>query len=67
MLEVIAALKTQPEQEPCGWGCFRDGVLVEELVSDEKSVDYWVASDEPEMQGMTKQPIYTYPPGRTLP
>jgi len=54
----------RPEQEPCGWGCFLDGVLMEDLVSDEKSVDYWCASDDPEMQGVVKRALYTHPPQR---
>ena len=93
VLEVIAALKTQPEQtamepdiakvlfdnveslyiedaqpepeqEPVAWGCFRNGILLDDLVSDEASVDYWCESDEPEMQKLVKRALYTHPPQR---
>jgi len=56
------AKPVQPEQEPCGWGCFLDGVLMENLVSDEKSVDYWCASDNLKMYGLVKRALYTHPP-----
>jgi len=52
------------KEKPVAWGCFRDGILVEDLVSDEKSVDYWCAPDDPEMCGWTKKPLYTTPPQR---
>ena len=54
----------QPEQLPVAWGCFRNGVLLDDLVSDEASVDYWCASDEPEMQKLVKRALYTHPPQR---
>lgn len=54
----------QPEQLPVAWGCFRNGVLLDDLVSDEASVDYWCASDEPEMQRLVKRALYTAPPQR---
>jgi hypothetical protein len=63
-IDALRAALAQAEQEPCGWGCFMDGVLMENLVSDEKSVDYWCASKDPEMHGLTKKPLYTYPPQR---
>jgi hypothetical protein len=52
------------KDEPVAWGCFRNGVLLDDLVSDEASVDYWCASDEPEMQGLVKRALYTAPPQR---
>jgi hypothetical protein len=57
--------KAMPEKdEPVAWGCFRDGVLLDDLVCDEASVDYWCESDEPEMQRLVKRALYTYPPKR---
>lgn len=51
----------KPQPEPVAWGCFRNGVLLDDLVSDEASVDYWCASDEPEMQRLVKRALYTAP------
>jgi hypothetical protein len=58
-----AALE-QPEQEPVAWACFKNGQLQTELVGTEADVDFWCASDEPEMQGMVKGALYTAPPQR---
>jgi len=53
--------------EPVAWGCFKDGVLQTELIDDNKRVvDFWIASDEPHMQGMTIKPLYTHPPRKPL-
>jgi hypothetical protein len=52
------------QQEPVAWGCFKNGVLNTELVGTEADVDFWCASDESEMLGMVKGPIYTSPPRR---
>jgi hypothetical protein len=38
--------------------------LLDDLVSDEASVDYWCESDEPEMQKLVKRALYTAPPQR---
>jgi hypothetical protein len=54
----------QPEQEPVAWACFKNGELQTELVGTEADVDFWCASDEPEMQGMVKGALYTHPPRR---
>jgi hypothetical protein len=54
----------QPEQEPVAWACFKNGELQTELVGTEADVDFWCASDEPEMQGMVKGALYTNPPRR---
>ena len=54
----------KPQPEPVAWGCFRNGVLLDDLVSDEASVDYWCESDEPEMQRLVKRALYTTPPSR---
>ena len=62
-INLRAALE-QPEQEPVAWGCSRDGELQTELVGTEADVDFWCASDEPEMQGMVKGALYTHPPRR---
>ena len=62
---IAANYKAAPkEPEPVAWGCFRNGVLLDDLVSDEASVDYWCASDEPEMQRVVKRALYTHPPCR---
>ena len=50
--------------EPVAWGCFKDGELQSELVGTKADVDFWVASDEPHMQGMVAGPLYTTPPQR---
>ena len=60
----MSELRKAAQQEPVAWGCFRDGVLLDDLVSDEASVDYWCASDEPEMQKLVKRALYTAPPQR---
>lgn len=52
---------TESVQEPVAWGCFRDNKLLDDLVGTEADVDYWVASEEKEMQGMIKRPLYTAP------
>jgi hypothetical protein len=57
-------LPKEDEPEPVAWGCFRNGVLLDDLVSDEASVDYWCESDEPEMQRLVKRALYTHPPQR---
>ena len=44
------------------WGCFKDGELQVELVGTKADVDFWVASDEPHMQGMVAGPLYATPP-----
>ena len=54
----------RPKPEPVAFGCFRGDVLLDDLVSDEASVDYWCASDEPEMQRLVKRALYTAPPQR---
>jgi hypothetical protein len=54
----------QPEQEPVAWACFKNGELQTELVGTEADVDFWCASDEPEMAGMVKGALYTHPPRR---
>jgi hypothetical protein len=56
--------KPEPEQEPVAWACFKNGELQTELVGTEADVDFWCASDEPEMQGMVKGALYTHPPRR---
>jgi hypothetical protein len=61
--EIDAALE-QPEQEPVAWACFKNGELQTELVGTEADVDFWCASDEPEMEGMVKGALYTHPPRR---
>ena len=47
------------QQPPVAWGCFKDGELQSELVGTKTDVDFWVASDEPHMQGMVAGPLYT--------
>jgi hypothetical protein len=64
LINLRAALE-QPEQaEPVAWACFKNGELQTELVGTEADVDFWCASDEPEMQGMVKGALYTHPPRR---
>jgi hypothetical protein len=55
---------TPAEQEPVAWACFKNGELQTELIGTEADVDFWCASDEPEMQGMVKGALYTHPPRR---
>jgi hypothetical protein len=55
---------SKPEQPPVAWACFKNGELQTELVGTEADVDFWCASDEPEMQGMVKGALYTHPPRR---
>jgi hypothetical protein len=67
MEQAITALKAaleQPEQEPVAWACFKNGELQTELVGTEADVDFWCASDEPEMESMVKGALYTHPPRR---
>jgi len=65
MEQAITALKAAlAEQEPVAWACFKNGELQTELVGTEADVDFWCASDEPEMQGMVKGALYTHPPRR---
>jgi len=67
MEQAITALKAaleQPVQEPVAWGCFRNGELQTELIGTEADVNFWCASDEPEMQGMVQVALYTHPPRR---
>jgi hypothetical protein len=66
-----AALSAQPEPAaptvggPVAWGCFKNGALQTELIDDNKRVvDFWIASDEPHMQGMTIEPLYLASPPR---
>jgi hypothetical protein len=59
------AALAQPEQEPVAWACFKNGELQTELVGTEADVDFWCASDEPEMRGVVKVALYTHPPRRT--
>ena len=54
----------QPEQEPVAWACVKNGELQTELVGTEADVDFWCASDEPDMEGMVKGALYTHPPRR---
>jgi hypothetical protein len=54
----------EPVQEPVAWACFKNGELQTELVGTEADVDFWCASDEPEIQGMVKGALYTHPPRR---
>jgi hypothetical protein len=58
----------EPAAEPVAWACFKNGALQHELVGSELDVDFWVKSDEPEMQGMTKVSLYTasHPPRAPL-
>jgi hypothetical protein len=60
----LEAALEQPVQEPVAWACFKNGELQTELVGTEADVDFWCASDEPEMQGMVKGALYTHPPRR---
>ena len=60
----LAQREQEQEQEPVAWGCFKNGVLNTELIGTEADVDFWCASDESEMLGMVKGPIYTSPPRR---
>jgi hypothetical protein len=65
--QAIAALRSaleQPEQEPVAWACFKNGELQTELIGTEADVDFWCASNEPEMEGMVKGSLYTHPPRR---
>ena len=65
VLEVIAALKTQPEPEPFGWLYeSRGGVRVFHPVSDNKrfQTDWGAAQQYPEAHKMT--PLYAAPPQR---
>jgi hypothetical protein len=55
---------TPAEQEPVAWACFKNGELQTELIGTEADVDFWCASDEPEMQGMVQVALYTHPPRR---
>jgi hypothetical protein len=67
VLAAITALRAaleQQEQEPVAWACFKNGEPQTELVGTEADVDFWCASDEPEMQGMVKGALYTHPPRR---
>jgi hypothetical protein len=57
----LEAALEQPEQEPVAWACFKNGELQTELVGTEADVDFWCASDEPEMQGMVNGALYTHP------
>jgi hypothetical protein len=57
-------MREQTVQEPVAWACFKNGELQTELVGTEADVDFWCASDEPEMQGMVKGALYTHPPRR---
>jgi hypothetical protein len=52
--------------EPCGWACFKDGVMQTELVGTKADVDFWCASDEPHMQGMVAGPVFATPPRAAL-
>jgi hypothetical protein len=55
----------EPEQEePVAWACFKNNQLQTELVGTEADVNFWCASDEPEVQGMVKVALYTHPPRR---
>jgi hypothetical protein len=54
----------EQEQEPVAWACFKNGELQTELVGTEADVDFWCASDEPEMEGMVKGAIFTTHPRR---
>ena len=63
-IEALKAALKQPEQEPVAWACFKNGELQTELVGTEADVDFWCASDEPEMEGMVKGALYTHPPRR---
>jgi hypothetical protein len=57
--ETITALRAaleQTVQEPVAWACFKNGELQTELVGTEADVDFWCASDEPEMEGMSRAP-----------
>jgi hypothetical protein len=56
--------RRKQEQEPVAWACFKNGELQTELVGTEADVDFWCASDEPEMQGMVKGALFTHPPRR---
>jgi hypothetical protein len=60
----LEAALEQPEQEPVAWVCFKNGELQTELVGTEADVNFWCASDEPEMQGMIKGALFTRPPRR---
>jgi hypothetical protein len=62
--DAVRKYKEQPEQEPVAWACFKNGGLQTELVGTEADVDFWCASDEPEMDGMVKGALYTHPPRR---
>jgi hypothetical protein len=62
--DALKAALEQPVQEPVAWACFKNGELQTELVGTEADVDFWCASDEPEMQGMVKGALYTHPPSR---
>jgi hypothetical protein len=70
MEQAITALKAaleQPEpqeKEPVAWACFKNGELQTELIGTEADVNFWSASDEPEMEGMVKGALYTHPPRR---
>jgi hypothetical protein len=52
----------RPDQKLVAYACFKNGELQTELVGTEADVDFWCASDEPEMQGMVKGALYTHPP-----
>ena len=58
------AKQAEPVEEPVAWGCFKDGELQVELIGTKTDVDFWVASDEPHMQGMVSGPLYTTLPQR---
>ena len=62
--ESRSAALAEPEQEPVAWACIKNGELQTELVGTEADVDFWCASDEPEMEGMVKGTLYTHPPRR---
>ena len=59
-----ALAQAEPVQEPVAWGCFKGGELQSELIGTKADADFWVASDEPHMQGMVAGPLYTAPPQR---
>lgn len=54
----------RPDQKLVAYACFKNGELQTELVGTEADVNFWCASDEPEMQGMVKGALYTHPPRR---
>jgi hypothetical protein len=57
--DALRAALEQTVQVPVAWGCFKNGELQTELIGTESDVDFWCTSNEPEMQGMVKGPLYS--------